>query len=92
MLFRSEALRLANDSPYGLQAGVFTRDISRAINFSLRLQAGGVVVNWSGAFRAANLPFGGVKMSGKGREGIHHTLEEMTELKSIVFHNVFPAV
>ena len=87
-----EALRLANDSPYGLQAGVFTRDISRAINFSLRLQAGGVVVNWSGAFRAANLPFGGVKMSGKGREGIHHTLEEMTELKSIVFHNVFPAV
>ncbi|TCL62754.1 lactaldehyde dehydrogenase [Hydrogenispora ethanolica] len=87
----AEALQLANDSAYGLQAGIFTRDISRAIDFAMRLQAGGVVVNWTGALRAANLPFGGVKLSGKGREGIHHTIEEMTELKSVIFHNVFPS-
>jgi acyl-CoA reductase-like NAD-dependent aldehyde dehydrogenase len=85
-----QALKMANDSPYGLQAGVFTTNISRALDFSMKLQAGGVIINWTGAFRAANLPFGGVKMSGKGREGIHHTIEEMTELKSIVFHHVFP--
>lgn len=85
-----EALQLANDSPYGLQAGVFTSNTARALDFATKLQAGGVIINWTGAFRAANLPFGGVKMSGKGREGIHHTMEEMTELKSIVFHNVFP--
>jgi lactaldehyde dehydrogenase len=89
---QEEALQLANDSPYGLQAGVFTNDISRAIDFTKNLQVGGIVVNWTGAFRAANLPFGGVKMSGKGREGIHHTMEEMTELKSVIFHNVFPGV
>ncbi len=84
-----EALQLANDSVYGLQAGVFTNDVSRAIRVSHKLDTGGVIVNWSGALRAANLPFGGQKLSGLGREGIHHTIDEMTETKSIVFHDVF---
>jgi lactaldehyde dehydrogenase len=82
-----EAVQLANNSPYGLQAAVFTRDISRAFDIAYRLQAGGVIVNWSSALRVENLPFGGVKMSGYGREGLHDTLEEMTYQKTIIVHN-----
>jgi lactaldehyde dehydrogenase len=55
-----------------------------------RLEAGGVIVNWSSALRVETLPFGGVKMSGHGREGIHDTLEEMTDQKTIIIHNAFP--
>ncbi len=82
-----EAVRMANDSSFGLQAAVFTRDISRALDIAFRLEAGGVIVNWSSALRAENLPFGGMKMSGYGREGLHDTLSEMTEQKVILFHN-----
>ena len=82
-----EAVRMANDSSFGLQAAVFTRDISRALDIAYRLEAGGVIVNWSSALRAENLPFGGMKMSGYGREGLHDTLYEMTEQKVILFHN-----
>ena len=85
-----EAIRLANDSLYGLQAAVFTNDISKAIHVSTELEVGGVIINSGSAFRAANVPFGGVKLSGKGRGSIQHTLEEMTELKSIIIHNAFP--
>src|SRR2546430_7218198 len=83
-----EAVSLANGSPYGLQAAVFTRDVSTAFEIAYRLEAGGVIVNWSSALRAENLPFGGVKFSGHGREGIHDTLEEMTVQKVILFHDV----
>jgi lactaldehyde dehydrogenase len=86
-----EAVRLANDSPYGLQSAVFTRDINKAFDVAYRLEAGGVIVNWSSALRVETLPFGGVKMSGHGREGIHDTLEEMTDQKTIIVHNAFPA-
>jgi lactaldehyde dehydrogenase len=82
-----EAIRLANDSPYGLQAAVFTNDISRAMTIAHRLEAGGVIVNWSSALRVETLPFGGIKMSGNGREGIHDSLLEMTEQKIIIFHD-----
>jgi acyl-CoA reductase-like NAD-dependent aldehyde dehydrogenase len=84
-----EAVASANNTPYGLQAAVFTQDISRAFDIAYRLQAGGVIVNWSSALRSENLPFGGVKMSGYGREGIHDTLEEMTYQKTIIIHNAF---
>ncbi len=84
-----EAVMGANHSPYGLQAAVFTRDISRAFDIAYRLQAGGVIVNWSSALRLENLPFGGVKLSGYGREGLHDTLEEMTYQKTIIVHNAF---
>jgi lactaldehyde dehydrogenase len=82
-----EAVRMANDSPYGLQAAVFTRDISRALDVAHRLEAGGVIINWSTALRVESLPFGGVKMSGHGREGVLDTLNEMTEQKIILVHD-----
>lgn len=84
-----EVIRMANDSPYGLQSSVFTNDINRALDMAYKLEAGGVIVNWSPALRVETLPFGGIKMSGHGREGIHDTLEEMTDQKAIVVHNAF---
>jgi len=82
-----EAVRMANDTPYGLQAAVFTHDISRAFDIAYRLEAGGVIVNWSSALRVESLPFGGIKMSGHGREGILDTLYDMTEQKIILIHD-----
>jgi lactaldehyde dehydrogenase len=87
-----DAIRMANDSPYGLQSAVFTQDINKALDIAYRLEAGGVIVNWSSALRVETLPFGGVKMSGHGREGVHDTLDEMTDQKTIIVHNAFPAV
>ena len=84
-----EAIRMANDSPYGLQSAVFTRDINKALEVAYRLEAGGVIINWSSALRVETLPFGGIKMSGHGREGIHDTLDEMTDQKTIIVHNAF---
>jgi lactaldehyde dehydrogenase len=82
-----QAVAMANDSIYGLQAAVFTRDISRALDMGYKLEAGGVIINWSSALRVETLPFGGVKMSGHGREGVHDTLNEMTEQKVIFVHD-----
>jgi len=82
-----EAIRIANDSPYGLQAAVFTKDISRAFDIAYRLEAGGVIINWSSALRVESLPFGGIKMTGHGREGLHDTIDEMTEQKVIFIHD-----
>ncbi len=87
-----DAVRMANDSPYGLQSAVFTRDINQALDIAYRLEAGGVIVNWSSALRIETLPFGGIKLSGHGREGVHDTLAEMTDQKTIVVHNAFPPV
>ena len=84
-----DAIRMANDSPYGLQSAVFTQDINKALDIAYKLEAGGVIVNWSSALRVETLPFGGVKMSGHGREGVHDTLNEMTDQKTIVVHNAF---
>jgi len=81
-----EAVRMANDSQYGLQSAIFTNDINTAMDVAYRLEAGGVIVNWSSAMRLENLPFGGRKLSGHGRESIHETLLEMTELKTIILH------
>jgi len=84
-----DAIRMANDSPYGLQSAIFTRDISKAFDIAYKLEAGGVIINWSSALRIETLPFGGIKMSGHGREGVHDTLEEMTDQKTIIVHNAF---
>ena len=84
-----EALALANDSPYGLQAAIYTRDVGRIMQAFRALEVGTVVVNHSTAIRVENLPFGGAKMSGNTREGVHETLLDMTEQKTLLLSNVF---
>lgn len=79
-----EALVEANNTRYGLQAGLFTHDIGRALAAFRALDFGGVIVNDSPAFRVDNMPYGGVKLSGAGREGIRYAMEEMTEQRLIV--------
>jgi acyl-CoA reductase-like NAD-dependent aldehyde dehydrogenase len=80
-----EALRLANDSAYGLQAGVFTRDAERIWRAYETLDVGGVVANDFPTLRVDNFPYGGVKQSGFGREGPRFAVEDMTELKVLAF-------
>jgi len=82
-----EAIEMVNDSPYGLQAALFTKDINRAFDIAYRLEAGGVIINWSSAIRVESLPFGGIKMSGHGREGLYDTINDMTEQKIILVHD-----
>jgi acyl-CoA reductase-like NAD-dependent aldehyde dehydrogenase len=84
-----EAVRLANASPYGLQAAVFTRDISRAFTIASKLDVGGVVINGSTALRAENLPFGGTKETGGHREGVHDTALEFTRQKTVIVMEAF---
>ena len=74
-----EALRLANDSKFGLQAGVFTRDVGRALQAAKTLEFGGVLVNEVPTFRADQMPYGGVKDSGNTREGPAFAVQELTE-------------
>ena len=74
-----EAVRRANDSPYGLAAGLFTRDISTALRTASRLEFGGVHINEASSARVDIMPFGGVKDSGFGREGPGYAIREMTE-------------
>ncbi len=80
----NEAVRIANDSEFGLQAGVFTRDIDRAFQAFAELEVGGVIINDVPSFRFDNMPYGGIKGSGFGREGVRYAMEEMTELKLFV--------
>ena len=81
-----EAIERANAVPYGLQAGIFTRDLGSAFEAASRLECGGVMVNDSTDYRIDAMPFGGVKGSGLGREGIRYALQEMTEPKVICFN------
>ena len=77
------ALRIANGTPYGLQAAIYTNDLSRAFRLAKRIRAGGVHVNDPTNLRWDALPFGGVKDSGLGREGLRYAMQEMTEVKLI---------
>jgi aldehyde dehydrogenase (NAD+) len=83
-----EALALVNDSRYGLQAGVFTNDIARAFEAHRTIEVGGVIVNDVSAFRADQMPYGGSKESGFGREGLRFAMEEMTEPRIMVLSHV----
>lgn len=76
-----DALQLANDSCYGLSAGLITNDLQKAFDLSLRLESGMVHINDSSIMDEPHVPFGGVKDSGFGREGGHYSMDEMTELK-----------
>ena len=81
-----EALDLVNDSDFGLQAGVFTGNLSNAMRAWDRLEVGGVIVGDVPSFRVDNMPYGGVKQSGLGREGVRYAIEDMTEQRLLVIH------
>jgi aldehyde dehydrogenase (NAD+) len=83
-----EAIRVVNDSRFGLQAGVFTNDINRAFQAHREIEVGGVIVNDISAFRADQMPYGGSKESGFGREGLRFAMEEMTEPRIMVLSHV----
>jgi len=78
-----EALDMADDSIYGLQAGIYTNDINKAFQAVKRLDVGGVIINDVPTFRVDHMPYGGNKLSGLGREGIRYAMEEMTNIKMI---------
>ncbi|MFM5915592.1 MAG: aldehyde dehydrogenase family protein [Chakrabartia godavariana] len=79
-----EAMRICNDSKFGLQAGIFTRDIFKVLDAWDELDVGGVVVNDVPSYRVDNMPYGGVKDSGLGREGVRFAMEDMTEIRNLV--------
>ncbi|WIY52596.1 aldehyde dehydrogenase family protein [Devosia sp. YIM 151766] len=87
-----EALTLANDSPYGLQAAIFTNDMRRIMRAYEVLDVGTVVVNHTTAVRVETLPFGGNRGSGNTREGMHDTLHDMTKQKTLLLSEVFGAI
>jgi len=78
------ALDEVNDSKFGLQAGLFTRDLFRMYDAWDRLDVGGIVVNDVPSYRVDNMPYGGVKDSGLGREGVRFAMEDMTEIRNLV--------
>jgi len=82
----SDAVRMVDDSIYGLQAGVFTSDIDKAFQAIKGIKVGGVIVNDVPTYRADQMPYGGVKESGIGREGLKYAIEEMTDIKMVVFN------
>jgi acyl-CoA reductase-like NAD-dependent aldehyde dehydrogenase len=79
-----QAVRLANNSRYGLQAGVFTSDISTALRAADQIDFGGVLINEVPAFRTDQQPYGGMRDSGNTREGPAYAIEEMTERRVII--------
>jgi len=81
-----EALRMLGDSPYGLQAGIYTRDIRKAFTAVRRLDVGGIMINDTSIFRVDHMPYGGNRMSGIGREGVRFAVEEMTNLRMVCFN------
>jgi acyl-CoA reductase-like NAD-dependent aldehyde dehydrogenase len=81
------ALDAVNDSVFGLQAGIFTRDLYKAQKAWDRLHVGGVVIGDVPSWRVDNMPYGGVKDSGLGREGIRYAIEDMTELRLLVIRD-----
>lgn len=83
-----DAIELANASEYGLGAGIFTSDVTSALRFAREVDCGNIQINNTPLWRADLMPYGGLKGSGIGKEGPRYAIEEMTELKSVVFHGV----
>jgi acyl-CoA reductase-like NAD-dependent aldehyde dehydrogenase len=81
-----DAIALANDSIYGLAAGIFTENVEWAMKFAREAEAGNLHVNWGSQWRVDLMPYGGLKDSGFGKEGPKYAVQEMTELKMVVFH------
>jgi len=81
-----EAISLANQTHYGLSAGIFTENLDWAMRFAREVESGNLHINWGPQWRADLMPYGGLKESGFGKEGPRYAVEEMTELKMVVFH------
>ena len=81
-----EALKIANESVYGLDASVFTQDVDKAVYLARNVESGTVTINGSPAHGVGNFPFGGDKDSGMGREGLNYSIDEMTRIHTIVFN------
>ena len=81
-----EAINMANDSRFGLSAGIFTQNIDWAMRFAREVHSGNLHINSSPQWRADLMPYGGLKESGMGKEGPAYAVQEMTELKMVVFH------
>ncbi len=81
-----EAIRMANDTTLGLSAGIFTQDIDRAMKFAREVQSGNLHINWASQWRVDQMPYGGLKHSGMGKEGPKYAVREMTEEKMVVLH------
>ena len=81
-----EAIALANDTNYGLSAGIFTQNIDWALRFAREVDSGNIHINWGPQWRADLMPYGGLKESGFGKEGPKYAIEEMTEMKTVVIH------
>lgn len=84
-----DAVRIANNSSYGLSSGICTKDIKLGMKMAACLESGSCVIGGNGNYRTAQQPFGGHKKSGIGVEGISHTLEEMTQLKNVVLQGIY---
>ncbi|MEX0677785.1 MAG: aldehyde dehydrogenase family protein [Pirellulales bacterium] len=83
-----EAIRTANDTPYGLAAGIFTENLAWAMQFARGVESGNLHINWGPQWRADLMPYGGLKESGFGKEGPKYAIAEMTELKTVIIHGV----
>ncbi|MBK5094095.1 MAG: aldehyde dehydrogenase family protein [Deltaproteobacteria bacterium] len=79
-----DAVAMVEDSPYGLQAGIYTNDLRKAMYAVDRINVGGVMINDTSIFRVDHMPYGGNKLSGLGREGVRFAVEEMTNIKMVV--------
>ena len=82
-----EAIDQVNDSDFGIHAGIFTRDIGHAMTAWDQLEVGGVVIGDVPSWRVDNMPYGGVKDSGLGREGVKYAIEDMTEIRNLVIRS-----
>jgi glyceraldehyde-3-phosphate dehydrogenase (NADP+) len=82
----SQAIEIINRSKYGLHAGIFTQDIGNAFQAIEGIDVGGIMINDTSDYRIDQMPFGGVKLSGLGREGLRYAIYEMTEPKVVCFN------
>ncbi len=81
-----DAIRLANDTRYGLSAAIFTQNIDAAVRFAQEVDSGNIHINWGTQWRADLMPYGGLKDSGFGKEGPRYAIYEMTEAKTVIIH------
>jgi len=82
----NQAIAMANDTRFGLSAGIFTQDIDHALHFANKVEIGNININWGPQYRVDLMPYGGLKDSGIGKEGPRYAIKEMTEVKMVMVH------